>query len=374
MHIPEILAWSWTGHGALTSAAVTAAIAQFVTLGKSFLEKRFVEIYKVWRGPPGKPLAQDCLQEMMAILPEVVQHEDIHPTNLPWAGEKLDRAQAWVLADSPSGQVRHFMRSSAGVSSLEAYKASKSYIIQHLSGAWGKYREAVYHQDKWYDALTSASTIFWEGNYELGKALHTIEDSYAPGHVTRARGGSCWIVRVNIWDDENKNPDPETGGKNWPGHHALDDPNNEYSSDFFKKAKEASSTLIVCVLSNLDQTEAAFAKDLRDTVERYFHVAPAFEMGDPSDWIKDDDQVRNWVNAHSLAEIGSLSTNNKLIAIQTLMSGWISDDDVASISRICTSVTTGTEAKAIRGGVDLLDFTSIGQRTAVRVAFSKMPN
>jgi hypothetical protein len=38
MHIPEILAWSWTGHGALTSAAVTAAIAQFVTLGKFFFE------------------------------------------------------------------------------------------------------------------------------------------------------------------------------------------------------------------------------------------------------------------------------------------------------------------------------------------------
>jgi hypothetical protein len=59
------------------------AISQFVTLGKSFLEKRFVEIYKVWQGSPGKTSAQDCLQEMMAILPEVVQEEDIHPANIP---------------------------------------------------------------------------------------------------------------------------------------------------------------------------------------------------------------------------------------------------------------------------------------------------
>src|SRR5689334_18855994 len=121
MHVPEILAWSWTGHGALTSAAVTAAIAQFVTLGKSFLGKRFVEIYKVWKGAPGKTSPQDCLQEMMAILPEVVQEEDIHPANIPVIGE---------LLNPTTGQVRHFMRSSASVSSLEAYNASKAYIIQ----------------------------------------------------------------------------------------------------------------------------------------------------------------------------------------------------------------------------------------------------
>jgi hypothetical protein len=34
--------------------------------------------------------AQDCLTEMMAILPEVVQNEDIHPANIPVIGEKLN--------------------------------------------------------------------------------------------------------------------------------------------------------------------------------------------------------------------------------------------------------------------------------------------
>jgi hypothetical protein len=277
MHIPEILAWSWTGHGALTSAAVTAAIAQFVTLGKSFLEKRFVEIYKIWQGPPGKTSPQDCLREMMAILPEVVQEEDIHPANIPVIGE---------LLNPTTGQVRHFMRSSASVSSLEAYNASKAYIIQHLTSAWRKYREAVYYQDKWYDVLNSSSSIFWEGNYELGKALHTIEDSYAPGHVTR-KPGSGFIVRVNIWDDENKNPDP---AKDWPGHEALDNPNHEKSREFFVKAKEASASLIVCVLQNLDQAEPAFTKDVKDSVETYFHLGLAFE-NDPSDLMQQSDTL-----------------------------------------------------------------------------------
>jgi hypothetical protein len=277
MNIPEILAWSWTGHGALTTAAVSMAISQFVTLGKSFLEKRFVEIYKVWQGPPGKSSAQDCLTEMMAILPEVVQNEDIHPANIPVIGEALN---------PKSGQVRHFMRSSAGISSLEAYNASKAYIIEHLTGAWSKYREAVNYQDKWYDVLTSSSSIFWEANYELGKALHTIEDSYAPGHVTR-KSGSGFIVQVNIWDDANKNPDP---ARDWPGHEALDNPNNEKSREFFAMAKDTTAALIVCVLKNLDQDEAASAKDLRDTVEKYFHLGLAFE-NDPSDLMQKSDTL-----------------------------------------------------------------------------------
>lgn len=90
-------------------------------------------------------------------------------------------------------------------------------------------------------------------------------------------------------------------------------------------------------------------------------------------WIHDDDQVRNWVNTHSAGDIAALPTAQKLLAINTLMSGWISDEDVAAIAKICGSVIFKTEANTIRGGVNLLSMTSIGQRTAVRVAFSKMP-
>jgi hypothetical protein len=105
------------------------------------------------------------------------------------------------------------------------------------------------------------------------------------------------------------------------------------------------------------------------------NVADVARENEPSPyWINDDDQVRAWVNAHPLTDIGKLSTTNKLKAIRTLMGGWISDDDVTAIARICSSVTSRTEANAIRGGVDLLDFTSIGQRTTVRVAFGRMPN
>ena len=67
-------------------------------------------------------------------------------------------------------------------------------------------------------------------------------------------------------------------------------------------------------------------------------------------WINDDDYVAEWVNHHSVAEVGRLATNNKIRAIQTLLSGWVSFDDMAAIKRVCLSVTAKPEADAIRKG------------------------
>jgi len=104
------------------------------------------------------------------------------------------------------------------------------------------------------------------------------------------------------------------------------------------------------------------------------NVADLASENEPSPyWLNDDDAVREWVDAHSSIEIHMLSTTNKLKMIHALMGGWISDNDVAAMGRICSCVKT-TEARAIRNGVDLLKFTSIGQRTQMRVIFSKMPS
>lgn len=90
-------------------------------------------------------------------------------------------------------------------------------------------------------------------------------------------------------------------------------------------------------------------------------------------WINDDDQVRDWINAHSAVEINLLSTTNKVKMFQPLVSGWISDDDVDAMLRICNSVDDSQEAKTLQKSVDLSSFSSIGQRTRMRVGFSRMP-
>ena len=103
------------------------------------------------------------------------------------------------------------------------------------------------------------------------------------------------------------------------------------------------------------------------------NVADLATENEPSEyWINDDDHVRDWVAAHSSAEIGRLSTSAKLRAIQTLQGGWISGDDMVAMGQICASVSTRAEAEAIQRGVNLLVFTSIGQRSQMRVFLDNM--
>lgn len=94
----------------------------------------------------------------------------------------------------------------------------------------------------------------------------------------------------------------------------------------------------------------------------------------PSSWsTADDDHIRDWVSAHSLSEIGAQPVDAKISAINTLMGGWISDADVAAILKILQSVSNVSEANVIRSRIDTLGFSSIGQRTRVRVGMAGMP-
>jgi hypothetical protein len=90
-------------------------------------------------------------------------------------------------------------------------------------------------------------------------------------------------------------------------------------------------------------------------------------------WINDDDSVRDWIETHTIVEIRQIVISKKLQMISTLMSGWISSDDMHALGRICSSVDTRAEAAALQKGVNLLNFSDLGQRTKMRVFFAKMP-
>lgn len=90
-------------------------------------------------------------------------------------------------------------------------------------------------------------------------------------------------------------------------------------------------------------------------------------------WIDDDDEVRTWVFSHSVEDVRALPTSQKIAAIQTLLGGWISDEDLNAIIRILQSVTDATEANRIRGAIDARTFSSLGQRTRYRLALAHMP-
>jgi predicted lipid-binding transport protein (Tim44 family) len=90
----------------------------------------------------------------------------------------------------------------------------------------------------------------------------------------------------------------------------------------------------------------------------------------------DDDEIRAWTSTHDLATVGRLPAAEKVRMIFSLMKGWISDDDVAAMTRILQSVTSAAEMDAIRRTVEpyiASQMSSIGQRTALRMALSRRP-
>jgi hypothetical protein len=290
--LAPLFAWSWSGHGQLTSIAIAYAIAKLISASKSYVLKRIDNIYTdmkkdgAYSGdgidnfyfdeggasaiqkeyPAAGSLSGEVTHASYALstLPGIVQREDLHIGNIPWGiGEFLDS----------TGQVRHFMRSQPEISSWKAYIASREYIRFYTVQAWLKVRDALSitpgtdFSDKLHDFFFDARDIglFQDGLAQLAKALHCLEDSYAPGHVDRIDGLN-WIKEVHIWDDLNKNGDPSRA---IPKHEEYDNPQHPKSQPFFQAAKEANGELIFCVLANFDRSEIDFRSDLDNLLARF---------------------------------------------------------------------------------------------------------
>lgn len=278
------LAWSWFGHGQLTQIALAYGISQFVALRKIFVLKRLRQFEAVQSaietdvlGSPGFPPTETevnkfleelerhppsdvekQLSRLLSALPSWVQEEDIHRGNIPGIGESLEK----------DSQVRHYMRSYRSTTALEAHQKSRLYIWDHLYWAWSGMRKAVYHQAKWYDFINDSTMDDFDGGVKhLAKALHTIEDSYAPGHTKRTPGVGT-ITDIYYW------PDTEAGDKDKgiPSHAELDNPGNPRSMEYYAMAKTAAGAFILCVLRNLDQDENVYVGDCGNKLNTYLNA------------------------------------------------------------------------------------------------------
>lgn len=87
----------------------------------------------------------------------------------------------------------------------------------------------------------------------------------------------------------------------------------------------------------------------------------------------DDDEIREYTANSSLEQIRVLPFTEKVRLIFSLMKGWVSEEDIVAIERICLSVNNASELSTLRAVVEpqLINLTSIGQRTRVRVAFAR---
>jgi hypothetical protein len=84
--------------------------------------------------------------------------------------------------------------------------------------------------------------------------------------------------------------------------------------------------------------------------------------------LNTDTEIRDWVNSQDLDSIGKLPSQEMIRMINRLLDGWISDDDVSAIERICAGIQTSAQMVRIRNAISptITDMTDIGQRTRVR--------
>jgi hypothetical protein len=283
LSFPILFAWSWAGHGQMTVGAIVIAIARLIPLGKVTVMQRLNQFGALQAGfdkntfgsTPSKKSAerieavvkgvehhsltamQENLIHLFEDLPSLVQEQDLHIGNIPVIGEHLEK----------DAQVRHFMRSHETTTVHDAFMESRAYIWRNLYLAWDSMRKGVYDKPHWYDFIyNSAMSDFDKGIHHLAAALHTIEDSYAPGHVQR-NSQSGVIEDIHYWDKENKKPD---AARDWPGHEALDDPMTPESRIFYQLGREASGSLMLTVLANLDQNLEIYKGNCTPAFNKFF--------------------------------------------------------------------------------------------------------
>lgn len=63
--------------------------------------------------------------------------------------------------------------------------------------------------------------------------------------------------------------------------------------------------------------------------------------------VSDDNSVRAFVNKYGTAVLGDISTKEKTRMINVLLSGWVSDDDIAAIELIWLSISSPIEASTV---------------------------
>lgn len=282
MTISILLAWSWGGHGDITRSAVAIGISALFMSNKRDVLRRLVNvshILEMLRRNSGRPdstskkdveakLAEmekhppfpgeQALARLFDTLPRRVQTEDLHAGNLPGVGEYLDG----------DGQTRHFMRTHKTTGQREALTNSFRYIYLNLWRAWAAMRKAAYHEKHWYDFIYDSTWgDFDDGLDYLARALHVIEDSYAPGHVRRDRG-TYIIQEIYYWPDVDA-PRPNDTPP-WPGHKKYDNPSYVDSIEYADEARRTAGDFVSVILLNLDQDVPAATKAIVDCLYRHY--------------------------------------------------------------------------------------------------------
>jgi hypothetical protein len=91
--------------------------------------------------------------------------------------------------------------------------------------------------------------------------------------------------------------------------------------------------------------------------------------------LSTDDQVRDWVSRSNAADMVVVATATKVRMVDSLMDGWISDQDVAALESICATARPGDQADAVRAAVEsrIGSMWGSAQKARLQAAIDAMP-
>jgi hypothetical protein len=192
---------------------------------------------------------------------------------------------AWELLNESFHHMRGFLGTLQGIA-LEAQNTSvfdmvfggavQDVISQDHEGTWISKLGVPYAWVERHgaDAMSMLPNLFRDGQHNLGRALHTLQDSFSPAHTRRDRGsGYHQLVTLYTYDDHNKlepNYCPMSksdgsvpGDETWPGHHVYDRwLYDAYTQQLKGLAVEASADLIFAVFNSIGANSSAFGSAL----------------------------------------------------------------------------------------------------------------
>jgi hypothetical protein len=249
-----LIAWAWCGHISLTTWGLSFAISHFVSLASPTVASWFRRYTKDDFAPSSNQLACE-IETSFKSLPFQVAAQDLHPGNLPYLGEFLQK----------DSQVRHFMRNHKDTSVQSAFNSSYDYVLENLKEAGVLMASSVAPTQR--EGIDRSRQRFREGISHLARALHPIEDSYAPAHTSRNRK-TGEIDFIFYWGDKSE---LKSHGLN-ATHGQLDDPKYPYAQQYFDAARDSTGEIIFILLQDLDKDEESLLNDLHRYMSKNFRL------------------------------------------------------------------------------------------------------
>ncbi|MGC0402649.1 hypothetical protein RKD27_005293 [Streptomyces sp. SAI-126] len=90
--------------------------------------------------------------------------------------------------------------------------------------------------------------------------------------------------------------------------------------------------------------------------------------------LSKDDRIRSWVTRASRADLRALPTATRTAMLETLLSGWISDEDIAAVEAIVAVTVAGADSAAVKAALEaVLHSAGAGDRARLRLMTNQLP-